>query len=86
MVTVKRSDLEIRPDPKRVVARPFLPGEAAFSGGPTRVELIAGRVLGLDEAQADKILAETRAEFASRHSDLDAVWEQNFQWAAGMVP
>jgi len=86
MVTLKRSDVEIRPNPERVVAKPFLPGEVTFAGGPTRVELIAGRVLGLEDPEADKLLAETRAEFASRHSDLDGVWRQNFLSATGMVP
>lgn len=86
MVNIRRSDIEIRPDPERVLARPFLPGEAAFAGGPTRVELIAKRVLSLDEVEAEKLLAQTRAAFAGRHSDLDSVWTGNARLAQGMVP
>jgi predicted GH43/DUF377 family glycosyl hydrolase len=86
MVTVRRCDIEIRPDPDRVVARPFLPGETSFAGGPTRVELIGSRVLALDDIEAEKLLAETRASFEPRHSDLNAVWSRNADWATEIVP
>ena len=86
MVTITRSDIDIRPDPSRVVARPFLPGEAAFAGGPTRVELIANRVLALDDAEAVAILDRTRSAFAGRHRDLDAIWAQNARIAETQVP
>lgn len=86
MVKVRRSSLEIRPDSDRVLARPFLPGESTFAGGPTRVELIASRVLALDEAEAEKLLVQTRASFSNRHPDLHAVWMENARIAEGMVP
>lgn len=86
MVTVRRCDIEIRPDADRVVAGPFLPGESAFAGGPPRVELIANRVLALNDVEAEKLLADTRASFESRHSDLSAVWSRNASRAAEMVP
>lgn len=86
MVNVRRSDVELLPDDERVVARAFLPGEPAFAGGPTRVELISGRVLALSEVESKVLLDETRALFEGRHRDLDAVWRQNADWAEGMVP
>jgi predicted GH43/DUF377 family glycosyl hydrolase len=86
VVTITRSDIEIRPDPGRVVARPFLPGEATFAGGPTRVELIANRVLALDESEAEAVLDRTRSAFAGRHRDLDAIWAQNARIAESQVP
>jgi predicted GH43/DUF377 family glycosyl hydrolase len=86
MVGVRRSDLTIRPDPERVLARPFLPGEAAFAGGLSRVELIARRVLALEDVDAEKLLAETRAAFVNRHSNLDAAWSDNARLAEGIVP
>lgn len=86
MVTIARREVEIRPDPERVVARPFLPGEPAFAGGPSRVELIANRVLALDDDETERLLAETRSDFAGRHSDLDNVWDQNARLAESMLP
>lgn len=86
MVTVRRCDVEIRPDPDRVVARPFLPGETAFAGGPSRVEMIANRALALDDTEVQTLLADTRSSFDGRHSDLSVVWAANANWAAEMVP
>jgi predicted GH43/DUF377 family glycosyl hydrolase len=86
VVTITRSDIDIRPDSARVVARPFLPGEAAFAGGPSRVELIAKRVLALDDAEAEAVLAQTRSTFAGRHRDLDGIWAQNARIAESQVP
>ncbi|HZD22642.1 MAG TPA: glycoside hydrolase family 130 protein [Acidimicrobiia bacterium] len=86
MVKVTRSDLQITPDPHRVVARPFLPGEPAFAGGPSRVEMIANRVLTLTDSEAEDLLAETKASFAGRHPDLARIWHQNASWAETMVP
>ena len=86
MVPITRSDIEIRPDPKRVVARPFLPGESAFVGGPSRVELIARRVLSLSDVEAKTLLEETRSSFASRHRDLESMWRRNAGLAEDMVP
>lgn len=86
MVTIERSDIEIGPDGERVVARPFLPGEPAFAGGPNRVELIAKRVLALSDVETRALLEETRASFRGRHRDLEAVWRQNANWAEEMAP
>ncbi len=86
MVNVRRSSFEIRPDPERVLARPFLPGESTFAGGPTRVELIASRILALDDVEAEKLLVQTRTSFSSRHPDLHAVWMENARLAEEMVP
>lgn len=86
MVTVKRTDIDLRPDPTRVVAKPFLPGEATFAGGPTRVQLIADRVLQLSNFEAAHLLERTRASFAGRHPDLENVWEENATAAIAQYP
>lgn len=86
MVTVRRNEIELQPDPTRVVARPFLPGEATFGGGPSRVELITRRVLQLSNGEADELLAQIRRAFEGRHRDLEGVWERNVQAAQAMLP
>lgn len=86
MVPVLRGDVILSPDPSRVVARPFLPGEPAFANGPSRVELIAGRVLHLSDAEVADTLEEVRQRFAGRHRDLAAIWERHFTSAADFVP
>lgn len=86
MVTVLRSDLELHPDPTRLIARPFLPGETTFAGGPSRVELIANRVLRLSDDEARDLLQRTRSRFANRHPDLDQIWQENLEKATALHP
>jgi predicted GH43/DUF377 family glycosyl hydrolase len=86
MVTVIRGDVELTPDFARVVAKPFLPGEAMFAGGPTRVEAIAARALELSDAEAAQLLNRTRVSFAGRHRDLEGVWETHAEAAATLLP
>ncbi len=86
MVTVTRSDVELLPDLSRVVAKPFLPGETTFAGGPTRVELIADRVLKLSDAEAAAALERTVDSFGGRHRDLKSIWERNIQAALALMP
>jgi len=86
MLNVERRDVEIRPDPTRVVAKPFVPGESAFAGGPSRAELIADRVMKLTDDEVTKLLDETVERFAGRHRDLVRTWEANADTARGLVP
>ena len=80
MLNLKRADISIGPDPRRVVARPFIPG---FSGtldalGGSRVDQIVERVLALSANEVIARLAEARALSTHRHRDLEALWEAHF--------
>ncbi len=86
MVTVTRGDIEFSPDPRRVVAKPFISGEPTFAGNGTRIEQIAHRVLALSTAEISKLLGRTSASFAGRHRDLEGAWEENATAAASFVP
>ena len=57
---------ELRPDPARVVARLFLPGEELISGH-SRVGTLLDRVLALPEAELEPRVAALLAEFDARH-------------------
>lgn len=85
MVEVLRGDEILAPDSSRVVARPFLPGEATFANGPTRVELIARRVLDMPDPEVVDTLNEVRARFAGRHRDLEGIWERHAAAAGDFV-
>jgi len=87
-MNLKRSDVSIGPDPRRVVALPFIPGLVGtldVLGGP-RVDQIAERVLGLSSGEVGELLAQARAHFGGRHRDLDARWEANFREALPHSP
>lgn len=79
---VTLTDIRLVPDPKRVVARPFLPGASVFVGGDTRLGLIVDRVLGLPEAEAGSLLEGVREGFVGRHHDLESLWESHAVAAA----
>ncbi len=73
-----RSPLVLRPDPARVIARRFLPGQELLTDGRARVDAVVDRVLAMDPADVTASLAETVATFGNRHDDLAAVFEEHF--------
>jgi predicted GH43/DUF377 family glycosyl hydrolase len=62
-----------RPDSSRVLIRPFIPGD------PARIVNIIGRALALSEAETEEELAAVIEDFGKRHSDIQALWQQNFE-------
>lgn len=80
MLNMKRPEVSIRPDGRRVVARPFIPG---FVGtldalGGSRVDQIVERIFGLSSTEVAEQLTQARRLFGHRHRDLEARWEANF--------
>lgn len=76
-VPVIRSDIELRPDWRRVVVRPFLPDEQIFPDGG-----LLDRILGMPAGEVATTLAVAYAQFEGRHLDLDTVLESNFEFVA----
>ncbi len=75
---VTRSKVELTPDPRRVVTRPYLPAEVRPGMGGSRVQRLVDRVLALPTDAIAPTLADVRARFAHRHEDLDAALEDSF--------
>ncbi len=71
--TVKRSDVTLHPDPKRVLLRPFL-----FADDP-RAERVYANVMALPEREVQTLLARIRSEFADRHLKIDGFLERRFK-------
>jgi predicted GH43/DUF377 family glycosyl hydrolase len=61
-----RVSAELRPDPARVIARLFLPGEEKIAGR-SRIGKLVDRVLALPEAEVGPHLAALVEQFRSRH-------------------
>jgi predicted GH43/DUF377 family glycosyl hydrolase len=73
-----RQALSLRPNPARVVVRPFQPADEPRELNPTdkkRVNHIVDRVLALDSNTADGLLADVLENFQGRHRDLAAILE-----------
>ena len=79
-----RTPAHLEPDPSRVVARLFLPGEQAHQER-SRVGGIADRVLALDEVDVERLAAELTRGFAARHRDLSALRIANAAIVASRV-
>ena len=60
-----REGPEMLPDIRRVLLRPFVPGDDARTRG------ILKRVAAISDTEAEKLLADVRSEFAGRHRDLE---------------
>jgi predicted GH43/DUF377 family glycosyl hydrolase len=78
---VARAALRLRPDPRRVITVPFVPGEE-MPGGDSRAVSVVERIMALDDAAVTATLAEARQRFGHRHRDLEATWKSNFDLAA----
>ena len=63
---VKRTDIQIRPDPSRVFFRPF------ESSGKERIQRIVARVMALSRIEAERESAIMLERFESRHEKLQA--------------
>jgi predicted GH43/DUF377 family glycosyl hydrolase len=68
---------DFRPDPRRVIVKPFLPDEQVSPD-----DGLLARILALPERSIAGILAAARSEFDDRHVDLETVLESHFQFVA----
>lgn len=82
---IQRTPHRLLPDPRRVITKPFLPGEEMFTGVASRVEVILCRVLVLPEGEVVSLLAELLQDFGSRHRDYERVLENSYQNVAHHV-
>jgi predicted GH43/DUF377 family glycosyl hydrolase len=67
-VIARRVRAELRPDPARVIAQLFLPGEERQLA-PSRASRIVARVMGLPEAEVEELAAGLLRDFGGRHHD-----------------
>ncbi|HXU81633.1 MAG TPA: glycosidase-like protein, partial [Polyangia bacterium] len=85
-VTVVRSGQRLLPDPRRVIAKPYLPGEDGATGGDSRTGLLLQRVLAIPEAEVPGLLAGITADFSGRHRAFEETLHRHFELVAGHLP
>ncbi len=78
-LSATRTQYRFFPDPRRVVLRPVMPYEAAFSEGRSRVKLVLDRILAIPEEEIPAACKAIRARFLSRHRDLEGVLADHFR-------
>ncbi len=72
-IPIRRTPLILRPDPSRVLLRPFSPGDSARTGR------IIQRILAIPEERVAPLLAEICADFCKRHENIHAVFLARFE-------
>jgi predicted GH43/DUF377 family glycosyl hydrolase len=85
-IALRRTSHRLLADTRRVIAKPYLPGEEIVPGGDSRAGLLMRRVLLIPEPQVQGLLAELLASFASRHRGFERVLEHHFELCAHHIP
>jgi predicted GH43/DUF377 family glycosyl hydrolase len=80
-----RTGHRLRHDPRRVIAKLFVPGEEMPTGRSRASEVIA-RVMALGDAEVAALANAVIADFRGRHSDLTEVFSANFAVVADEIP
>lgn len=79
---VDRLDIVLRPDPSRVVIRPYVPGS---DDDHARARRIASRVMALDDATVADELCDLTRDFAGHHAEVEAVFAQRYAEVKGVI-
>jgi predicted GH43/DUF377 family glycosyl hydrolase len=80
LLNVTRTGIVLKPDPARVLFRPFNP-----VGEQRPLRLIA-RVLALPEAEVTELLAQVLAEFKTRHQRLHDYFLMRYEFVRHLLP
>ncbi len=87
---IRRQSFELRPDPRRVLLRPFMASVAVKPSGhaePSRRLLnVLARVLMLDDAAVNATLDGVLSEFHDRHEDICAIFSDRFAKMEPLLP
>jgi len=78
---VTRTPHRLLPDPRRVITKPFIPGEEVVvngANGTPRVKIILDRVLAIPEEDLPAMLEDLLHDFSPRHHDFESVLDNHF--------
>ena len=79
-ITLNRVGPALKPDPSRVLIRPFQPGDEAGS------RRLVARVLALSEPTVTQLLSEVLGEFGDRHAELEEFLHRRFGEVSHFLP
>jgi predicted GH43/DUF377 family glycosyl hydrolase len=82
---VTRTQHRLLPDARRVLAKPFLPGEEVLLAGPSRAEGLMARILAIPEARVSMLLEDVLESFSLRHRAFNEILERHFQLVAHYI-
>ena len=77
-----RLPLRLRPDPRRVITRLFLPGQEITGNGESRAAGVIKRILALSDDDVSQAVDEVLTEFGGRHRHFRSTLEDHFELIA----
>lgn len=77
-IAITRTQHRILPDARRVLAKPYSPGEEVLLDGLSRAALLVERVLAIPEAEVGALLERILTRFSRRHRDFNRILERHF--------
>lgn len=86
---LKRLPLYLKPDPRRVLVRPFFPAQEQRSLDPMdapRTLKILTRILSLTDAEVDALLDEVFRDFCGRHQEIESFFSERFRQIESYLP
>ena len=84
-IPITRTRHRLLPDARRVLAKPYLPGEEALLPGESRAHLLMARILATPEAQVKALNAQILERFEGRHRRFSRMLEQQFETVAHYI-
>ena len=81
-----RTDVRLAPDPRRVLARLFVPGHELLTSTESRATGVLGRLLALPEDVVTTTLTRVRQRYNGRHRDLADVLSRHYRQIAHRIP
>jgi predicted GH43/DUF377 family glycosyl hydrolase len=85
-IPVERTQHQLLPDARRVLAKPYLPGEETLSPGAPRAQLLIERILAIPEAQVSPLNIAIMHRFGERHRGFVRTLERQFERVASHIP
>jgi predicted GH43/DUF377 family glycosyl hydrolase len=78
-MNVTRLPVRLAADPRRVIARSFVPG------GPARIRAVIARVAALPDAEVSSMLTALVADYRQRHKDIRGIFRQSYATAIALA-
>lgn len=78
-IRIRRHEVTFQPESARVIIRPFIPGSMRLMAN------IAARALALNDEETAARLETLRAEFVSRHLDIESAWRAHYDKVRPML-
>ncbi|MFN0281243.1 MAG: glycosidase-like protein [Kineosporiaceae bacterium] len=83
---LRRCDVPLMPDPRRVAGRLFLPGQELDGAGGSRAAGVVARCSEMTPAEVAETMERVVEHYRLRHRDLDGLLEAHFAAIAHRVP